>query len=199
MRAAAADDADQLNLRRAERIDGVLDDVRAFEFLRQLRKDARAIDRDIAVADDDDRLAFERRREIHEIGVPVVPADKCGRAEHARQILARDAERAIGGRAGRQHHSIVEPEEFIDGDAAIAHRHIADEADIVGQRRLLVAARHRLDRLVIGRDARPDEAEGRGQPVDDVDAHIAAVQLLGGFRCVVTRRTRTDDREMKRH
>ena len=93
-----------------------------------LRQDPRDIEGDIAVADDRRMRAVERRIEIGEIGVAVVPADELGRADDAGQILARDAELAVVRRADRQDDRIIEIEQFGDRNVA-ADADIADEAD----------------------------------------------------------------------
>ena len=90
-----------------ERVERVADDVRAVELGAGLGQDARAIERDIAVADDRRVGAAERRIEVGEIGMAVVPADELGRADHAGQILARDAELAVVRRADRQDHRVI--------------------------------------------------------------------------------------------
>ena len=105
------------------------DDVRAFEFVPRLGQDPRAVERDIAVADDRGVSAAERRIEIGEIRMAIVPADELGRADDAGQLLARDAELAVVRRAGGQDDRVVEPGQLIDGDVA-ADRDIADEADV---------------------------------------------------------------------
>ena len=89
-------------------------------------------------------------------------------------------------RAGRQHDRVVELLQLGDRDVA-ADRDVADEAHVVGQRDLLVAARNGLDRLVIGRDAAADQAVGHRQAVEHVDPDVVAERLLRGFGGVVAR------------
>ena len=72
--------------------------------------------------------AIQRRIEVGELGMAVVPADELGRADHAGQILAGNAELAVVRRADGQDHGVVEFEQFVDGNVA-ADRHIADEVD----------------------------------------------------------------------
>src|SRR5207245_443681 len=95
VRAAAAENIDGADGRMVERVERMADDVRAFELVPRFGQDARAIERDIAVADDRRMRAAERRVQIREFGMAVVPADEPGRADDTRQILAGDAELAI--------------------------------------------------------------------------------------------------------
>src|SRR3546814_7516481 len=85
------------------------------------------------------------------------------------------------------------PIQLVDRHVA-ADRDMADEADIVGERRAFVAARDRLDRLVVGGDAGADQTIGHGQPVDDIDRDI--VRFLQCFGGVIARGPRPDDRDM---
>ena len=113
----------------AERREGMADDVGAGELGRRLGEDAGDVERDIAVADHRRRRDVQRRRELGEIGMAVIPADEGGRADHAGQIVARNAERPVVRRAGREDHRVVEAEQFGDRDVA-ADQDIADEADM---------------------------------------------------------------------
>src|SRR5689334_11761250 len=94
------------------------DDVRSFELVAVLRQDSRAVERDIAVADDRRMRPAERRVEIGEIGMAIVPADELGRADDAWQVLARNAEFAVVGSADGEDDRVIEVEELGDGDVA---------------------------------------------------------------------------------
>jgi hypothetical protein len=108
---------------------------------------------------------------------------------------ARDVERAIGRRTGGEDHRVVKLHEFLDRDL-LADGHVADEADVVGQCDRLVAARHVLDRLMVGRDARPDQPERHRQAIDDIDADIVAERLLARLGGVIAGGSRSDYRHM---
>ena len=159
-----------------ERIERVADDVRSFELMPRLRQDAGDVERDIAVADDRRVGAVERRIEIGEVGVAVVPADELGRADHAGQILARNAELAVMRRADREDHRIVEFEQLVDRHVG-ANGDIADEADAFGLGDLVVALGDRFQRLVVGRDAEADQPVGHRIAVEDVDAGVVPYAL----------------------
>ena len=195
VRAAPAEHMDVADRRIAEQREGVGDDVRADELGRRLGQDAGDVERDIAVADHRRRRNVERRIEVGEFGMAVIPADERGRADHAGQVAARNLERPIGGRAGGEDHRIVEPDQFRDRDVA-ADQDIAAEADIVAERDLLVAAVDRLDRLVVGRDAEADQAVGHGHAVDHVDPDLVAELLLQRLGAVIAGGPRTDDRDV---
>src|SRR6185369_5766474 len=81
VRPAAAEDGDRPNDGFVERVEGVADDVRAFELMPRFREDAGAVERDVAVADDHGLLAVEWRIEVGEFGMAIVPADELGRAD----------------------------------------------------------------------------------------------------------------------
>ena len=128
VRPAPAEDGDRPDRRCVERVERVADDVRSFELVPRLRQDSRAVERDIAVADDRGVGAVQRRVEVREIGMAVVPADELRRADHARQVLAGNAELAIMRRADRKDHRIVKLEQLGDRNVA-ADGDIADEVD----------------------------------------------------------------------
>ena len=154
-----------------ERVERMADDVRAFELVPRLGQDPGAVERDIAVADHRRVRAVERRIEVGEIGMAVVPADELRRADDAGQILAGDAELAVVRRAGGEDHRVVELEQLGDRDVA-ADGDIADEVDAGALGDLVVALADRLQRLVVGRDAEADQAVGHGIAVEDVDARL---------------------------
>ena len=97
-----------------ERAERMLHDVRPFELVPSLGQDPRAIERDIAVADNRGVRAIQRRVQIGEIGMSVIPADELSRADHARQVLAGDAELAIVRGASCEDHRVIEFEELGD-------------------------------------------------------------------------------------
>ena len=133
--------------------------------------------------------------EVGEFGMAVIPADEGGRADHAGQVVAGNVERPVVGRAGGEDHRVVEVEQLGDGDVA-ADQHVADEADIVAERDLLVALVDRLDRLVVGRDAEADQAVGHRHPVDHVDPDLVAIVLLERLGAVIAGGPRPDHRDM---
>ena len=160
MRAAAAQYGDAARVRLLQRGERMADDITVIEFGHRLGQDPRHVERDIAIADNHDIAPVQRRIQIGEIGVAIIPADKGRAAIDARQIAAGQAERPVVRCAGGQHHRIVQLLQLGDGDV-LPHRDISAETHIVAQRYLLIAARHRLDRLMIGRHAEADQAEGR--------------------------------------
>ncbi len=192
VRSAPAENDDPLELGGTERFERMADDVAAFELAIGLGEDPRDVERDVAHADDHRGLAREIGIEIRELRVPVIPADEGRAAENIAQIVARYVEIAVVRGAGGEHDRIVEP-------GQLGYRHvppdgdIADEADILGQRGLLVAAGNALDRLVVGRDAGADQAVGNGEAVEHVDPDVVAEGLLCRFGGVVPGRTGSDN------
>ena len=130
VRAAAAENVDVPDIARREQVARMGDDVAASELGGSLGEDARDIERDIAIADHRDAGAVERRVEVGEIGVAIVPADEGGAADDAGQIGAGYPQRPVIGRPGREHDGVVELRQFVDPDVG-ADRHMADEAHIV--------------------------------------------------------------------
>ena len=100
VRPATAENRDGADRRMVERVERMADDVRPFELVAGLGQDPRAVERDIAVADHRRVGAAERRVEVGEIGMAVIPADELGRADDAGQDLRREC-RACGRAARR--------------------------------------------------------------------------------------------------
>ncbi len=188
-------DEDAPHARGRQRIERMVDDVRSGELLGGLGEDARDVERDIAIADHRYRCAVEGRGEVGMVGVAIVPADERGRSDHAGEVCAGNAERAIGGCAGRDHHRVVEAAQLLDRDI-LADRDMAEETHRGFGRDAFVAARDRLDRLVIGRHARTDQTKGHGLLVDQVDPHIVAERPEAGFRRVEAGWPRSDHRDV---
>gem|GEM_PF-3809980 len=160
-----------------------------------LGEDPGDVESDVAVADHRGRRGAQRRIEIGEFRMAVIPADEGGGADHARKVAARYFERPVVGSAGGEDDRIVEIEQLADRHVA-ADRHIADKADIVGQRDLFVAPVDCLDRLMVGSDSEADQAVGYGQSVDDVDADLVAERLEQRLGGIIAGRPRPDHRDM---
>ena len=98
-----------------------------------LREDARDVERDVAVADDGDLGRVERPLAGH-VGVAVEPRHEVGGAVRAGQVDARDVERGVADRAGREDHGVVALLQLVERDVA-ADLDVADEADGAASRR----------------------------------------------------------------
>ena len=125
----------------------------------------------------------------------IVPADESRAADDVVRIGPGNRQRAVDRRAGGQHHCIVKLAQFGNGDV-FAHRDIADEADGIADRSLLVAPRNGLDRLVVGGDPGADQSEGYGEFVEHIDAGVLAPFLDRRFGRVIARRARPHDRDV---
>ena len=102
-----------------ERVERMADDVRAFELVRgSWTGCARNRARHCRCRSTAAWRAAERRIEVGEIGMAVVPADELGRADDAGQVLAGNAELAVVRRAGGEDHRVVEVEQLGDRDVA---------------------------------------------------------------------------------
>ena len=74
---------------------------------------------------------------------------------------------------GGENHGVVKLKQLVDRDVR-ADCDIADEADAVGLRYLVVALRNRFQRLMVGRHAEADQAIRHRIFVDDVDLRAVA-------------------------
>ncbi len=184
VRSAPAEDHDSLYPRGVQRVERMGDDVAALELVRGLGEDSRHVERDIAHADHHCGRARQVGLEVGELRMSVVPANERGAAEHVAEGGAGNAEVAVARRAGRQHHRVVQLAQLGNGHIA-ADGDIADEPHVVAQRGLLVAPRHRLDRLVVRRHPGADQPIGHRQQVEDVDPHLIAELLLRRFGGVI--------------
>ena len=195
--APAAGHVDRANGRAGDRRAGVVGDVGAGHLANGLGQHAGDIDGDVAEADDDDGFGVERRVQVAEIGVAVVPADERGDPDDAHQLRAGDAELAVAAGPGGQHDGVVETAQGSDGDIA-ADLDIAEEAHAFIERGFLVGAGDVLGLGVVGGDATADQPVGGGQALDDVEGDIGAglQQRLGGIE---PGRPRADDCHAYRH
>ena len=89
----------------------------------------------------------------------------------AGQVLAGDAELAVGLAADREDDRVVEPLEVLDLDV-VADLDVAEEAEALAGRGFFVDADHRLDLGMVGGDAAADQAEGGGEAVEEVDLGV---------------------------
>ena len=129
---------------------------------------------------------------VLEVGVAVVPGDERGRGPRAGQVLAGDAHAA--GRSARR----PRRRRRRRGARARAALTSRPTSTLPKKRKpglrgdLLEDARDRLDLGMVGRDAEPDEAPRRRQPLDqvDLDRQVGAEQRAGG---VEAGRARADD------
>ena len=170
--------------------------VRSGKLVARFGHNARHIQRDIAIADHHGIMAGKVGVEVGIDRMAIIPADKGGAAINIGEVGAGNIQRLVQRRAGGQHHRVIQAHQFGHGDIA-ADGHIAQKPHIVRQGHRLIAARHALDRLVIGRHARADQAIGHRQPVENIDAHIVAPLLLRGFGGVIAGGPGSDNGDMQ--
>jgi hypothetical protein len=156
----------------------------------------RDVESHVPVPDHDRALDREVEGDLLVVGVAVVPGDELGGGPRAGQVLAGDAEPAVGLRADGVDDGVVQAHEVLVEQVA-AHLDVAEEpeAGLVGDP--LEGTRDRLQLGVVGRDAEPDEPPRRGQALDQVDLgrRIRGQQRAG---CVEASGTRSDDRNAHR-
>ena len=160
-RAAAAEDDDLADPLRVEQLDRVVGGVGLAQLVVGQRQHPGDVHRDVAVADHDRALAGEVELLVAVVGVGVVPADEGGGRVAAGQILAGDAELAVGLAADRVDDRVVEALEVLDLDV-VADLDVAEEAEALAGGGFFVDPDHRLDLRVVGGDAAADQPEGVG-------------------------------------
>ena len=161
---------------RVEQLDRVVGGVGLAQLVVGQRQHPGDVHRHVAVADHDGALAGEVELLVGVVGVGVVPADEGGGGVAAGQVLAGDAELAVGLAADREDDRVVEPLEVLDLDV-VADLDVAEEAEALARGGFLVDPDHRLDLRVVGGDAAADEAEGGGEAVEEVDLGVRRPRL----------------------
>ncbi len=175
-RAAAAEDVDLQRLVGLEPVVDVRRDLRGEQLVGGLGKDAGDVEGDVADAEDGNLLGLQRPG-ARDVRVAVVPGDEVGGAVGAVEVDARDGEGAVGGRTGGEDDGVVERVQFVEGDVA-GVVHVAEEADLRLVEDLVERGDDALDPRVVRCDAVPDQAEGGGHPLEQVDGHT---RLGGGL------------------
>ncbi len=174
---------------------GVRRDVGARQLFRIGGQNARDVQRDIAVADDNHPFGRQIHGVLSDVRVAVVPAHD-GRGGHTSgQFLPGDAEFLGRRRPDRVDHRVVPGAQLIHRDVG-AHL----DAELQAEPGVLVEARERLAdllrRRVVGRDTVPDEPARHGQPVDQRDARVGVQQQV--LHRVHPGRSRADHRDVQR-
>src|SRR5690606_21535164 len=170
--AAAAEDVDVGHRVLPQALDDVRGHLGGQEVLDVLGEDPGDVERDVADPEDRDALRLERPRPRH-VRVPVVPGDEVRGAVAARQVDARDGQRGVLVGAGGDDDGVVVLPQLL-------HRHVGadvdvpDEADVAPGEDLLQGDDDLLDPRVVGGDAVPDQAEGRGKALVEVDGDLQA-------------------------
>ena len=129
------------------------------------------VHRHVAVADHHGALAREVEVPVGVVGVGVVPADEGGGGVAAGQVLAGDAELAVGLAADREDDRVVEPLQLFDLDV-LADLDVAEEAKALARRGFFVDADNRLDLRMVGGDTAADQPKRGRQAVEQVDLGV---------------------------
>ena len=120
------------------------------------------------------------------------PAHECGAAEDVAEIRAGMPAAGPAAR-GREDDGVIQLEQF--GTETSAPSRHCDERTLSVRRPFRSASRP-PDRLVVRRDAGPDEAVRHWQAVEHIDADTVGEGLLSRFRGVVAGRPRADYRDV---
>ena len=196
-RPAAAEHDDLGDRAVAQHLERVVGDVGHRELVVGQREHARDVGRDVPVADDDGGLAAEVELEVAVVGVAVVPGDELRRGPAAREVLALDAQPAVGRGAERVDDRVVAVAQLLDGDVT-ADLHVAEEAELRMRSRLLVHAGDGLDVRMVGRDPRPDQTPRGREAVEDVHLRCDVGRALQCACGIEARGAGTDDRDAER-
>ena len=111
----------------------------------------------------------------------VVPTDELGGRVAPRQVLARDAEPAIGFGSAAEQDGVISRPQVVDADVA-TDRDVAEQLEPGSAGDPLVNPNGLLELLMVRSDAVAHEAERGGQPLEHVHLNIAPrlEQSLGG-------------------
>ena len=187
----------------SEGVEGVVGGVGGAQVGLGQQQHPRHVQGDVAGADHHRPLGVEPRVEGGVVGVAVVPTDEVDRGDAAGQVLAGDAEPALGLRAHRVDDRVVALQELVAGDhpAALPARaellvvsqvHVPEEPELLAAGGLVVLRAHRLDLRMVRGDPQPHQAPRGGQPVEHVHPDVELrVEQRG--RGVEPRRPGTDD------
>ena len=180
-RSAPADDDDLLHAAVVQRLQRVVGDVGGGQHVGIGDQDARHVQCDVAVADDNGPARRQVGRHLLEMGVRVVPAHEVDGGDAAGQVLAGNAQRPIGLRADGVDHRVVAFGE-LGGLHVVADRDVAEEPEPRVGRRLLELGADRLDLRMVGGDAGAHQTPRRRQHLQHVDAHVGVIVGVGEFQ-----------------
>ena len=135
--------------------------------------------------------------QLLEVGVAVVPGDEGRGGPGAGQVLAGNAQPAVGLGADGVDDGVVDPEQVLVADRR-ADLHVPEETEALARGRLREGPRDRLDVLVVGRDAEANEPPRRRQAVEDVDLDARGLALQERVGGVEARGPGADDGDAQR-
>ena len=199
--ATATDDHHFLHAAGAQRLQRVVGDVGAGEYLGIGHQNARDVECDVAVAYNNSPGAGQIGRYLLKVRMSVVPAHEIDRSDAARQLFAGDVQRSVRLRADRVDHRVVVLGQFGRADV-LAHHDVAEKPEprVVGG--LLELLADRLDLGVVGRDPGAHQSPRRRQHLQHVNGDFDLVVRVGGFeqrrRGEESRGARADDCDVVR-
>ncbi len=189
---AAAHDDDLADVRVAQGLHSVVGHVGAGEDLRIHHQRTGDVECDVAVADDHRALTGQVERPVRVVGMPVVPGNEFRCSVRAGQVLARDLEVPVTGRADRVDDRVVVGEQFVVRDVG-AHLDVEVALGVLVSDGAAEQVADRLGALVIRCHTGPDETERRREAIEDVDLDTGTGSEL--HRGVAGGGTGSDDRD----
>ena len=148
-------------------------ELRGEEVWDVLCEDAGHVERDVADTQNRDLLGLERPG-AGDVGVTVVPGHEVGGAVRAIKVNTRDVEIGVVEGAGGKDDGVVVLAELVEGEVR-AHVDVGQQADVAAAKHVREGDDDLLDARVVRRNAVAHQAEGRREPLDDVDGDVDAL------------------------
>ena len=180
-RAAPAQHDDLLDPASAQRLQGVIGDVRFGEFFRCSTQNAGHVHRDVADTHNSHALAREVEVEVTIVGMSVVPGHEVGSRIAAEEILTGDIHAVVGRSASREDDLVIEPTQVVKAQVcSVFHVAVITKPGIGGN--LVVGRRNGLDFLMVRRHTATHQSVWRRQPLQHVnlDDEIFLIQQVFG-------------------
>ena len=168
----------------------VLGDLRGQEVLGVLGEHPCHVEGHVAGTEDRDLRRLEGPG-AGDVGVAVVPGHEVRRTEGLGQVDPGDRQLRVTDGAGGEDHRVVEAAQVRELDVG-AVVDVAEQAHVAAIEDLVQRDDDLLDPRVVRCDAVADQAEGCGEPLEEVDGDLEA-RLGENVRRVDTGRTGTDD------
>ena len=156
-------------------------DVGLGQFLGRAGQNPGHVDGHVADADDRDIFGVEVEMAVAEIGVAVEPGHELGRGVAIDQVFAGDPHSPVRLGPGGEGHGVVVPPELVDGNVP-PDLDVAEESESGAGGDFVETPGHRLDLLVVGRDAEPHQPVGHREPFVEIhgDGPLGLAQELLG-------------------
>ena len=170
-------------------------DVRPAQLVGGFGKDARHVERHVAMADHGRGPAAKIEMTVTVVGMPVVPSDKIAGVMAAGQAFAGDTQRSADIGAGSENHRVIAVAQLVD-------RHIASDRDPTDEtkprrvRDSVEGCRNQLELWVIGSYSKSNESVRHRKLLEHVDGERRA-RAKQRFRRVEAAWATADHRDAK--